>query len=74
MTRKESTLGFKGDASGVKTIQSLNIHSTKIDVEKFNDTNNFGLWRYEFLDALNMQNLEYTLELDGKPDDIKENV
>ena len=62
MVRKE---GVMGGTSDVKTIQSLNIHSMKIDVEKFNGTNNFGLWRCEVLDALNAQNLEDTLELDG---------
>ena len=68
MAKKE---GVEGSSSGVKTVQSLSIHSMKIDVEKFNGTNNFGLWRYEVLDALNAQNLEDTLELDGKPDDIE---
>ena len=43
MSGKEGASGIEGGASGVKTIQSLNIHFTKIDVEKFNDTNNFGL-------------------------------
>ena len=74
MSGKEGASGVEGGASGVKTIQSLNIHSMKIDVEKFNGTNNFGLWRCEVLDALNAQNLEDTLELDGKTDDIEENV
>ena len=71
---KEGSSGVEGGASGVKTIQSLNIHSMKIDVEKFNGINNFRLWRCEVLDALNAQNLEDTLELDGKPDEIEENV
>ena len=66
--------GVVEGTSGVKTVQSLNIHSMKIDVEKFNGTKNFGLWRCEVLDALNMQNLQDTLELDGKPDDIEEKV
>ena len=72
MSGKEGASGVEGGASGAKTIQSLNIHSMKIDVEKFNGTNNFGLWRCEVLDALNAQNLEDTLELDGKPDEIEE--
>ena len=71
MAEKE---GVVGSTSGVKTVQSLNIHSMKIDVEKFNGTNNFGLWRCEVMDALNAQNLEDTLELDGKPDNIDEKV
>ena len=74
MSGKEGASGVEGGASGAMTIQSLNIHSMKIDVEKFNGTNNFGLWRCEVLDALNAQNLEDTLELDGKPDEIEEKV
>jgi len=35
----------------VKNIQ--NYHHTKIDVVKFDGTNNFRLWRCEVLDALN---------------------
>ena len=50
MAEKE---GVEGNFSGVKTVQSLNIHSMKIDMEKFNGTNNFGLWRCEVLDAFN---------------------
>ena len=50
MARKE---GVVEGTSGVKTAQSLNIYSMKIDVETFNGTNNFGLWRYEVLDGLN---------------------
>ena len=45
--------GVKEGTSGMKTIQSLNMHYMKIDVEKFNGINNFELWRREILDALN---------------------
>ena len=50
MVEKE---GVVEGTSDVKTVQSLIIHSMKIDVKKFNDTNNFGFWRCEVLDALN---------------------
>ena len=43
MSGKEGVSGVEGGASGMKTIQSLNIYYMKIDVEKFNGTNNFGL-------------------------------
>ena len=54
----------------VKNIQ--NFHHLKIDVVKFNGTNNFGLWRCNVLDALNAQNLKDSLELQEKPTDIEE--
>ena len=47
------------DGSGsfvVKNIQ--NIHHLKINMVKFDGTNNFGLWRCKVLDALNGQNLK----------------
>jgi len=56
----------------VKNIQ--NIHLLNIDVVKFNGTNNFGLWRCEVLDALNVQNLEDSLELQEKPTEMEEKV
>ena len=45
----------------VKNIQ--NYFHIKIDLVKFDDTNNFKLWRCEVLDVLNAQNLENALEL-----------
>ena len=38
---------------------------------KFDGTNNFDLWRYEVLDALNAQNLEDALELQERPEEMK---
>ena len=56
----------------IKNIQ--NIHNLKIDVVKFNGTNNFELWRCEVLDALNEQNSEDSLDLQEKPAEMKEKV
>ena len=39
-------------------VKTMNIHQSKIDVVKFDGTNNFDMWRYEVMDALNVQNLE----------------
>jgi len=39
----------------------------RIDVVKFNGTNNFGMWRCEVMDALMASNLEDTLRLEKKP-------
>jgi len=51
----------ESDSFVVKNIH--NVHHMKIDVVKFDDRNNFELWRCEVMDALNAQNLEDTLEL-----------
>ena len=51
----------ESDSFVVKNIQ--NVHHVKIDVTKFDGTNNFGLWRCEVMDALNAHNLEDTVEL-----------
>ena len=48
-------------------VKTANIHQSKIDMVKFNDTNNLGIWRYEVMDVLNTHNLEETLELQEKP-------
>ena len=45
---------------------SMNPHPLRIDVVKFNDTNNFGMWRCEVMDALTVSNLENTLRLEKK--------
>jgi len=35
------------------TVKTVNIHQSKIDVGKLDDTNNFGIWRCEVMDVLN---------------------
>ena len=65
----------EGDESGsfvVKNIQ--NYHHMKIDMVKFDGTNNFRLWRCEVLDALNAQFLKDSLELQEKPAHMEEKV
>ena len=42
----------------------MNPHPLRIDVVKFNGTNNFGMWRCEVMDALTASNLEDTLWLE----------
>ena len=51
----------------------MNIHQSKINMLKFDDTNNFVRWRCEVMDALNAQNLEDILKLQQKPEDVQEN-
>ena len=60
------------DSFIVKTIQ--NYHDIKIDVVKFDRTNNFRLWRCEVLDALNAQNLEDALELQERSEEMEEKI
>jgi len=75
MAGEESTSNCGSGSSMMKTIQSLNIHqSSKIDVVKFNGTNNFDLWRCEMLDALIAQSFEDILELQEKPAEVKQKV
>jgi len=55
--------------SSVKFVSHL---LTKINVVKFNDTNNFEMWRCEVMDALTASNLEGSLRLEEKPEEISE--
>ena len=50
-------------------MKDMNPHLMKIDVVKFNDTNNFGMWRCEVIDALTTSNLEDALRLEEKPEE-----
>jgi len=46
--------------------------SMKIDVVKFDCTNNFRMWRCEVMDALIASNLEDSLCLAEKPEETSE--
>ena len=52
-------------AGEIALVRSINPHP-RIDVVKFNDTNNFGMWRCEVMNALTASNLEDTLRLEKK--------
>ena len=47
-------------------VKFVNHHPTRIDVMKFDDTNNFGMWRYEVMDTLTVSNVEDALRLEQK--------
>ena len=51
--------------SSVKSVSHL---PTKIDVVKFDGTNNFGIQRCEVMDALTTSNLKDSLRLEEKLD------
>ena len=53
-------------SSGYRTTMS----NAKFEVEKFDGTNNFGMWQCEVLDVLIQQDLDITLE--EKPDDMSD--
>jgi len=55
--------------SSVKFVSHL---PTNIDIVKFDDTNNFRMWRYEVMDALTASNLEDSLHLKEKPEETSE--
>ena len=47
-------------------VKTMNPHPLKIDVVKFDNKNNFGMWRCEVMNALTSSNLEDTLHLEKK--------
>ena len=52
------------------TVKTVNIHQSKINVMKFDGTNNFDVWRCEVMDALNLKD---TLLLQEKRAEVLEN-
>ena len=56
------------ESTSVRTMDS----HPRIDLVKFNGTNNFGMWRCEVMDALNASNLEDTLLLEKRRGKITE--
>jgi len=55
-----------GDSTS--TMKIMNPRPLKIDVVKFNNKNNFRMWRCEVMDALTTSNLKDTLRLEKKPE------
>ena len=47
------------------------VTNTKFDVEKFDGTNNFGMWQCEVQDILFQQKLDVALE-ENRPEDVDE--
>ena len=57
-----------GSSSSGSSRARPSIGSAKFEVEKFDGTNNFGMWQYEMMDLLGQQELDIALE--DKPDDM----
>ena len=47
------------------------VTNTKFDVEKFDGTNNFGMWQCEVQDIIFQQDLDVALE-ENRPEDVDE--
>jgi len=58
--------------SSKSSVKSVRHFLTKIDVMKFDGTNNFGMWRYEVMDTLTASNLEDSLRMEEKPGETSE--
>ena len=56
---EKSTEKIAGESQS--TVKSVNPYPMKIDVVKFDGTNNFGMWRCEVMNALTTSNFEDTL-------------
>ncbi|XP_034203787.1 uncharacterized protein LOC117618305 [Prunus dulcis] len=63
LKEKEST-----SSSSAPTSNRHPIASTRLEVDKFNGSNNFGMWQCEVMDVLYQQELDMVLE--DKPEDI----
>ena len=50
------------------TVKTVNSHPSKIDVMKFDGTNNSDIWRCEVMDALMTSNLKDALLWEEKSD------
>ena len=57
---------------GTSSGKSVNPYPLRIDVVKFDDKNNFDMWRCEVMDALMTSNLEDTLRLEKKRNSTSE--
>ena len=57
------------ESSSSSSSRMISVSTARIDVEKFDGRNNFGLWQSEVMDDLYQQDLDIALE-EKKPQDI----
>ena len=66
---------FESSAASTSTSKGFSSRSmmtnTKFDVEKFDGTNNFGMWPCEMQNILFQQELDVALE-ENRPEDVDE--
>ena len=53
-----------GDSTSM--MKFVNPHPLRIDVVKFDDKNNFSMWRCKVMDELTTSNLKDTIQLEKK--------
>ena len=53
-------------------MKTVNIHQSKINVVKFDGTNNFDMWRCEMMDALTASNLKDSLLCEKKSEETSQ--
>jgi len=58
--------------SNQPTLKTIIVHQSKIDVVKFDGTNNFGRWRCKVMNVLTASNLKDSLRFEKKPVEISE--
>ena len=58
-------------SSGIKSRRGSRFLSSNLEVEKFDGTNNFGVWRGEVSDLMIMQDLDASLQ-EVMPEDMTE--
>ena len=66
---------FESNAASTSTSKGFSSRSmvtnSKFDVEKFDGTNNFGMWQCEVQDILFQKELDVALE-ENRPEDVDE--
>ena len=58
--------------SSQPAMNTVNSHSSKTDVVKFDGTKNFDMWRCEVMNMLTASNLEHSLRLKEKSEETSE--
>ena len=58
--------------SNQPTVKTIIVHQSKIDVVKFDGTNNFDRWRCKMMNVLTVLNLKDSLRFEKKPAKISE--
>ena len=64
-------LSQMAESSRIKSWRGSRILSSNLEVEKFDGTNNFGIWQGEVSDLLAMQDLDASIE-EEMPEDMTE--
>ena len=70
MTSEKSRYGESSSTSSKSaSVARTTVSNAKFEVEKFNGSNNFGMWQCEVMDVLIQQELD--IALDEKPEHME---